>query len=722
MNIKDLQDAGGSVEDYDQFVEFAKESAPVDMAVSSGKALEELADRIQSSRKRKATTNNKEMQEEKNPKEKKLSKSDIIMKNEKQELEDESGLEKAYQSSFCGVAHISLDNISVCPQMELKINPFRVQYIKTSMKKRYNPSLSVLVVCPVDDSKKLDVERDKFFVVQKVKCLVAFKELDKSGEFIGLNGHESRKVFCFVLASNKAELMEYANLTENLISGQFATRTVPQDILHHFHCLSIKDTSIKALKVVQRMNSLCCIRGEECTALERICKWSGDGFKVFMEVLVKYESYQTTDIKSAAGHKERIARGLKLNLPNVLLRSLGKVSEKYFVENSQKVLDKTISLKELSESYQELVEIEKALKVLSKLAEYVPVETIQSLHPGKFTLEKMREFIGAVFDEKVKNQRTIELERYYEFVISHPADEIYVKPVEFTTYESSKDVFEDAEKLDTCDMIVFNMKTLHTDSITNIFNMVLGGDKIFHVALLLFPSEKDYFAVISYLRKQHSVTSMIKNFQILPLLFNSQVSKAGIGSKIIENIQHGLLVGTFVVLKSPLMVHYSDLEHVTKVVRAICPPNGKVGVVSDPGLPPIKLHNQDMEWNVQYFGTKSDLAKFKKTLSADKIPVGSHNEDDQELDTFEDEENIDDEGPSTSTTPSKASDAQFEVPVRHTPVKHSPVLSLTPMKKTSLSPGLDDSGFMESTPQSSKSSRSLDFTCELSVKQNESEN
>ena len=125
---------------------------------------------------------------------------------------------------------------------------------------------------------------------------------------------------------------------------------------------------------------------------------------------------------------------------------------------------------------------------------------------------------------------------------------------------------------------------------------------------------------------------------------------------------------------------------------------------------------------VSFLGTKSDLAKFKKTLSADKIPVGSHNEDDQELDTFEDEENIDDEGPSTSTTPSKASDAQFEVPVRHTPVKHSPVLSLTPMKKTSLSPGLDDSGFMESTPQSSKSSRSLDFTCELSVTQNESEN
>ena len=91
-------------------MELANESAPVDIAVSSSKALEDLADRIQSSRKRKATTNI-EIQEENNPK--KLSKSYIIMKNEKQELEDESRLKRTYQSSFIGVEHILLENISV---------------------------------------------------------------------------------------------------------------------------------------------------------------------------------------------------------------------------------------------------------------------------------------------------------------------------------------------------------------------------------------------------------------------------------------------------------------------------------------------------------------------------------------------------------------------------------------------------------------------------------
>ena len=93
-------------------MELANESAPVDIAVSSSKALEDLADRIQSSRKRKATTNI-EIQEENNPNQRKLSKSYIIMKNEKQELEDESRLKRTYQSSFIGVEHILLENISV---------------------------------------------------------------------------------------------------------------------------------------------------------------------------------------------------------------------------------------------------------------------------------------------------------------------------------------------------------------------------------------------------------------------------------------------------------------------------------------------------------------------------------------------------------------------------------------------------------------------------------
>lgn len=681
------------------------------MVDSAQKSLEQIRKKYLSSKKRKAQTDN--LEADSIPKEPKLKKSEIVVENEKKELDDDEGLEKAYQSSFCGVAHIPLDNILISPQMSLKINPFRVQFIKSSMKKRYNPAISVLVVCPVDDSKKVDVSTDKFYVVQKVKCLEAFKELDKTGDFVNLYGHHDRKVLSYILNNNKPEVMQYGNLSENLISGQFASRTVPQDILHHFHCLTMRDSSVKAIKVVERMSRLCCIRSEECTALERICKWSNNGFTAFMTVLEKYERYQTKDVKST-GLVQRIARGEKLNLSNVLLRLLGKCSEIYFLENYQKVLDMSISFRELAENHQEVLEVEKVLKVLSKIAKYVAVDTIQKLHPGKFEEETMKDYIGAVFDENIKNQKAVELENYYDFVISTPADEVFAKPVDFVVYEAVNDIFEDEEIMAMADMIIYNMDISNKDDINNICNSVLGGNKAFHAALLMFPCELDYFDVLSFLRSQQPITNMIKGFEIVPLLFNKGL-KGGDTNKIGENIQYGLLFGKLTLLKSPLLVHYSDPAQIIKVVESICPPKQRVCFISGPGLAPIQIHNEDLEWKVKYFGTDYDLSKFKKKLSADKNPakIDSHIQKEGLEQDNSDHENED--TASTSTTPAKSVHKKLKESPYITPDKSSPGNSSSTTPEMASPSEIDDSGFMESQQKLSSSvSKSLNFLSEMS--------
>ena len=723
--ITRILEAGGSLEDYKHFVALAKESAL--MVDSPQQAIEQIHKKFQASKKRKAASSNSQEVEVDSAKKPKLSKPDLIKENERKELEDNEGLEKKYQESFCGVGHIPLDNISVAPQMKLKINPFRVQYIMQSMKKRYNPAISVLVVCPVDDSKKMNIEKDKFYVVQKTKCLEAFKLLDKQGDFEKMFGHKGRLVLCYILNTNSLEVIQYGNLSENFVTGQFASRTVPQDLLHQFHCLTMKDSNVKALKVVDRMSRLCCLRSEECTALERLCKWSRIGFNTLMTVIEKFEKYQTLDIKNASGIKERIARGEKLNMTNVLLRLLGKVSEKYFIENYDCVIKKSISLTELAENYQELVEVEKVFKVLCKIADYVPVETIQRLHPGKFSEEKMKSYLGAIYDEKVKNQKTKELEKYYNFVISSNSDEVYSKPVELRSYEEVSEVFEDDEIMDSIDMIIYNMVT--TDNINSILNTVIGGDKPFQAALLLFPCEIDYFNVLSFLRKQDDTTKMIKDFEIVPLFFNAELKK-GVAHGVGENIKFGLVFGKFTLLKSPLLVHYSDLSQIIRVVESICPPLHRVGVISDPGLSPIKVHNQDLEWRVSYFGAKLDLDKFKKVLESDKNSVAKKkvesepndhenndpdnaildddlvmvNEAEKRVEVNVESDNVDqDEGQdkelddmnvaSTSTTPSKSSNVGIEKPT-----------------------GLDDSGFMEQSQQSVECvSKSLDFVSEMDM-------
>ena len=62
-----------------------------------------------------------------NSKPQKKSKSAEIDELEASELAD--GLEKEYQRSYVGMANISLDNISISKDLDVKVNQFRVYRI-----------------------------------------------------------------------------------------------------------------------------------------------------------------------------------------------------------------------------------------------------------------------------------------------------------------------------------------------------------------------------------------------------------------------------------------------------------------------------------------------------------------------------------------------------------------------------------------------------------------
>ena len=69
-----------------------------------------------------------------------------------------------------------------------------------------------------------------------------------------------------------------------------------------------------------------------------------------MAVLEKVDMYGTEDVKKT-GNQQRLARGEKLNLSNVLLRLLAKCSELYFLDNYEQVLNNSISIKTLAENF-----------------------------------------------------------------------------------------------------------------------------------------------------------------------------------------------------------------------------------------------------------------------------------------------------------------------------------------------------------------------------------
>ena len=92
---------------------------------------------------------------------------------------------------------------------------------------------------------------------------------------------------------------------------------------------------------------------------------------------------------------------------------------------------------------------------------------------------------------------------------------------------------------------------------------------------------KNLLKWLRFLRSQQAKTKMIKDIEIVPLLFNKDLKK-GEATRIGENIHYGLLFGKFKLLKSPLLVHYSNLSQVSKVVACICPSQAAVTLVSDP--------------------------------------------------------------------------------------------------------------------------------------------
>ena len=634
------------------------------------------------------------------PKVTKLSKTETIEENEKKELEDagEGGLETLYSNSLVGFAHVLLSNISISPEMQVKVNNFRVMFSKSSMKKRYDPSKAVLVICPEQDGTHVDVRNVKdmkFFVVQKVHCLRAFQEFDQSGDFVKMTGHHKRNVLYYVLNTSSAEMIQYGNLHENFISDQFARKMNPQDLLHYFHCLTMKDSTVKSLKVVERMSKLCRIGVDESTALRKLCKWKSPGFAALIQVLVKFEKYETKDLKRL-GHQQRLARGEKLSMSNVLLKSLAMCSEDYFLANYEEVLGGSISLKDLAENFKLVTDVGKVYKVLVLMAGEDSVETMKGKYPGKFEFDAMKPFVGAVFNGKVKNMKAVLLENYYISVVSATAEGVK-NPVEFVSYQTVGEVFGD--EMNKYDMIVFNIGIMNKEICKEIIQTVLGGDKVFHAALIVFPSEIDNFEVLSYLRSQQAATSLVKDFQLVPLLFQ-KVATAN--EPIGENVSYALLFGKLTILKAPLLVCYSDISQLVKVVESVCPPQLSVALISDPGVPLIKLHSADLDRKVTYLVVEADVSKFRKKLDSDKSPavkVSSDEPEDPHVVKV------------SSDEPADSEDSRVVKESSDEPANSEDIATTSPIKSTSKT--LDDSGFVE-TQQLPPSSAVKSFLSEMS--------
>ena len=392
--LSDLSELGGSIHDYQDFIRIVKDSA-LDVNNGSDVFAEMAKKRTVKQTKRISNTGDEPSL--------KKSKTAIVNDNERIELDDSCGLEKSYLSSFVGTCRIPLDNISVPAELKDLVSESRVENIISSMKNRYDPTMTVLVVAPVDDSKQPDLASDKvtgqkFVVVQKIHTLTAFKKLNQKGDFIKLKGHAKGTVWCYVLNTNSSALIHYGNLRGNEIENNFPRKTHPQDILHVYESLLTSGkTQLESLKVIDRICKLSKMGIVESASIRKFCNFSESGLSCLMNLISKMEVHETLDYKTAPANSKRFE---KLKMTNKVFNLLSKITESYLVKNASKVLSKQISLKCLAEEYQVEMNVEKVYSVLSRMTGFKSKNQLHVDYPGMFTSDIMRKYVGAEMDGK----------------------------------------------------------------------------------------------------------------------------------------------------------------------------------------------------------------------------------------------------------------------------------------------------------------------------------
>ena len=534
---------------------------------------------------------------------------------EMEELMDNDGLEQNFKKAFLKIVLVSLDNISLCKDLKIVPNENRVSRIAESIRYKYDPPRAILGVIPSQNAGRdcNDNSPPKFEVIQKVHTFEAFKKLDQTGDLVKLNGHESRKVMCFIINTDSVPLMRYGHSRSNNCEYEFCRKDCPQDLLHVFASLVAHDTRENALELVQRMSKLGRIGFNEDIAIRKFCKWNNAAFDSVIEVVSAYEKYLTLDVQTSRAALGKY-RGDRLTIPNAVFNKWSRIDEDYFMTNYRRVLSKEISLKDLIEEHSKAKEVQKVYCMLSQLSGFQSIDVLKDTHPDKFTEEVVSKFIGA--DLERKNSKASMLEEYYNQVVNGSSSTSIPIEIKSISFEDSGCL----DVLDGCNVAFLSVEKSQRELYHVLWRKICSSNSNM-VGVFLFPNSSLSFDIVPFLRSQRS--SLADSFQIIQILFSD--NSVNTSTSIVENVKYGLIFGNINIFNGPLEVYYNSLDKLPYVLEKILPPLGKITAFFGPGVPMIKVHDCDAESSkfiVRYYGESKAITKFEKKLLKDRDVSG----------------------------------------------------------------------------------------------------
>ena len=339
--------------------------------------------------------------------EKKLTQAEEIAKARFEEADDKEGVEETFRKSYIGRKMIKLDQIQLSPQIEteMPVNQDRVDFLVSEMLIQFDPSQSVLTVMPVSDRYNYASAGpgDVYEMVHGRARLLAYKKLQAAGKLHKLTGLTKGEVCCWIMKRSCPGLQVLGLQRGNKIAAE-VTQSSKQDLLFMAEAMLQSGMDLGSVEeTVKRYCRISGIRSQHLNVILGILKFSTSKRALLLNVMRKYESYQTKDADKERGRSQKMLKGEKKDLPVRMFLQLKSVPEEHVTALCEAVLDNKVSLKE---SLAEVVAEGERYAVLLKIAQIkmTSVAAIRERFGEELTKEVLNNYTGAKLGKELNTR------------------------------------------------------------------------------------------------------------------------------------------------------------------------------------------------------------------------------------------------------------------------------------------------------------------------------
>ena len=424
--------------------------------------------------------------------------------------------------------------------------------------------------------------------------MLALKKLDQRGLLDDLKVLTGKKVLCYILRTNNEVQATYGSLRGNDLQAEFVRKAYLHELLYVVEGLRETCTVEKAVETVMRYGKLLKFGHDDISTVKKLGSWPNEALFNLTNILKKFETFQTEDARDLAKRQvSLIMEGQEIvKVPHSLLRNIGKMTPELFNEVSVKINSRQMSLKQAAEEASKLPSrVLVTALIRQEIPGYLAFEAIVVAYPGKFSVELLDTFSGAVIGKKAVNQKGQALKDYCKAVVSGEGS------LKFQLKEIKKFDTLDLINLPECDTIVINCTKLSVDQVQQLRRLATQSSR----SLVILLSDQDVKINLFC-----DLSTELDDLKEIFFTTNNPLKKGDF----LQNLKLGIIFAP-TIFKPPLKSFNGSILNLVDVLGQITPPGGKNVFVNEGNLQVINISDT---FTCEYFCEKAALERFNKSL------------------------------------------------------------------------------------------------------------